>query len=1279
MGSQGKAIEELNESAKLTAASVSVGGALYSRIDALVTTLENIASGKGSKGSKNMSLKESMAMAIMAPTLKPIGVGLGSIVEALNKLGPDGEKKAKAMEGIAGALAKLGEVGKAIFAFAGYMALSIPLLIITAVASPLILIALTVTIGAVMLAAKLLDEDKIKALQGLKKVGLALLVFAGSMAIISFIITPAVKGAVGMAMLLLILGITMKVLDVLGVLDGKRLQEFGKGMLLLGLGFLTLAVSFALVQLIMPMAMKGAIWALGIILVMGLMFWMLDKMGIDKSMREGIMAIALAGIAIVGLGLAFLLFSYMIPDMSTVWAAIKMLGIVGVTFAVIGAMEKPIKSGAKALLWASLSMIVVALAMLLLNALIPPGDMSIEMFKPLLVIAGVGAAFAVIGLAGPLIQSGGTAMIVAAIGIILVAVALKIIQKPLEKGGWGLIGQVGGLLAMIGIEFGLFGLAAPFILAGAAAMLVAGVAMIAIAGGTAAMAAVMDKSAKLLAEHPSGDGTNLKVLMGTIGDSFNMWPWEAAGIVLGAAAMITAGVALITVGVGIKKFQKLSETADLPLLAENISYMIGSLAVPFQKIGAGGTITVKDPISGKNVDIKFSGGGGGFFGMGGSNPVSMGISSVHGMGGALTGIAKGVQSMANLKFPTGYDKEGNATGYETLGGDIWKSVIENTIFMVGALAVPFAKIGSGLEITADDGTKIKLPGGGKKGLFASIFGGGESNPVADGIASVQGMGTALTGIAMGVQAMAMLKFPTGFDPKTGEASGYEVFNAAHAETVTTNTEMLIGALTKTFAKIGKSPDAEGGSWWGGKSTIQKGVDLVASFGLPLTNLAKGVQDMANLRFANKWDADGKAIGWVTMSGMDSLLPKIESNTRKLIQAMTNVFTTIGGGKSKTSSWWQGETKFEKGIAIIEMIAEPFAKLGKAAKHAGSVVESVKNADEMRGKVQAMVEAISNAGNGESESQLQQRINYLYAVSHAYDIFSYAIPKIVTGVNAFVAEKGKAFMSVFGGETSPESLVPKLMLLKGLSDAYGKMSWAIPKLLAGIATLVPEQMNSFVKVIGGDVQDGVLATAKKAMFVEIGTTFGIMGNSIPRITAAINGLNNDNATTMKDMFIGPVGIFNPSRGYEAQTELWQAIGGNMTANATSFPAVATAINSMDLTKLKESRQMFEALAVLAGGDSPDDILAAMGESLETALQNLADMLKEFKGAVTEGNAENTSILERAAGAVGGAIGSFASGVTGGGGGDSAEVVSAIRGLRSALVKTGIKVSNMPDEL
>jgi len=1280
MGAQSKAIEELNESAKVTAASVTVGGDLYSRIDALVTVLEGMASGKSGGGGNKTSIKEAMAMAIMAPTLKPIGTGLGYIVEALNKLGPDGEKKAKAMEGIAGALSKLGAVGKSIFAFAGYMALSIPLLIITAMASPLIAIALFATIGAVMLVAKILDKKKLKALAQLKKVGLALLVFAGSLALVSLFIGPAIKGAIGVAIMLGIIGVTLKVLDMLGILDGKRLKDFGKGMMLLGLGILAMAISFALVQLIMPQAMKGALWALGIILVMGLLFWMLDKMGVDKSMREGIMAIAMAGIAIVGLGLAFAIFKYLIPDMETIWAAIKMLAIIGITFAIIGVFQKPIMTGAKALLWASLAIVVVALAFLILNALIPPGEMTLESFMPLLVVAGIAAAFVVIGLGASLIQQGAIAMILAGVSIILIALAVRMIQKPLQKGGWELIGQIGALVAMIAVEFGLLGLASPFILAGAAAMLVSGVALITVAGGVAAMGAAMDKSKKLLAQHPSGDGTNLGVLMSQIGDSFNMWPWEAAGILLGAAAMLTAGLALISIGVGIGKFQKVSEKADLPTLAENIAFMVGSLAVPFNLIGGGGTLTVKDPMTGKDTQIKFTGGGGGFFGLGGSNPVAMGISSVHGMGAALTGIAKGVQNMANLKFPTGFDKEGNATGYETLSGDIWKTVIENTVTMVGSLAVPFAMIGDGLTITdPETGQQIKLPGGGKKGLLASIFGGGESNPVADGISSVQGMGEALTGIAMGVQAMAMLKMPTGFDPETGEPTGFEVFNLEHAKTVTANTKTLITALSGTFAQIGNSPNAKT-SWWGGKSTIQKGIDLARGMGTPLKNLATGVQDMANLKFAKGYDAEGKATGYYTISDLDKIVPKIERNSQMLIKALTNVFTTIGGSEAAKGRGWTfwKPTKFEKGIKLVEKIADPFKKLAGAAKNAANIVKDISNAQEVQEKVKAMIQAITEASGEKSESEIETSIRMINALGHNYNIFSYAIPKIVSAVNSFQAKQGRAFMSIFGGESTPKTLMPKLMMLKGLSTAYGKMSWAIPKMTAAINSLVPESMTSFVKIIGGSTFFPGQAEAKTKMFIVIGKTFSRMGDAVPKISSAVNQLDPFKATIMKNMFMGPVSKIRPIAGYTAQALLWRSIGRNMEANAKSFPEVASAINSMDLTKLTESRQMFEALAVLSSQDSPDDILAAMGESLEKALENLAEMIEKFKSSVSEGNAENAGILEKAAGGLGKTIGAFTSGVTGGGsGGDSSQVVAAINKMHRSLSGSGIKIKNMDD--
>ena len=70
-------------------------------------------------------------------------------------------------------------------------------------------------------------------------------------------------------------------------------------------------------------------------------------------------------------------------------------------------------------------------------------------------------------------------------------------------------------------------------------------------------------------------------------------------------------------------------------------------------------------------------------------------------------------------------------------------------------------------------------------------------------------------------------------------------------------------------------------------------------------------------------------------------------------------------------------------------------------------------------------------------------------------------------------------------------------------------------------------------------------------------------------------------------------------------------------------------------------MFEALAVLAeGGEDPEDILEAMGESLETALKILADMLESFRTTVeAQGEAATRSILGEIAAMPGQLIGGY----------------------------------------
>jgi hypothetical protein len=1276
LGNQGSLLGEIKDNTAVMAASVTKGGDLYSRIDKLVQVLEDLASGKGGSKAK-IGLAESMALAVMAPSLKPIGLGLGYIVDAINKMDDGGEEKAKALEGIVGVLTKLADVGKSVLIFAGYMILALPLLVLTAAASPIIALAMFLTVGTVMLIGRMLDEKTMESLSNLKNVGLGILAFAGSMALVYFIGPWAVQGAFYAMGLILLLGITFKILDKIGLADPEYIKSIGDSLLSLGLGLLAFTGAMALISFIGPMALKGLLYAIPILLAVVGIFWLIEKLKIADKMENAAKALAFAGLGILSIGVSIALFNIVIPDWGAVWNTLAVVGVVALTFALIGIFEKQIKKGAMALLWASLAMVAVGIGFLILGALFPASEMSLETFAPLLIIGAVGIVFAIAGAAASLIMQGATAMIVAGISMILLGVGLMILSGPLEKGGWEFIGQVGALVAMIAVEFGLLGLAAPFILAGAAAMLVSGIALIMLGAGVSVMSAVIKKGGKITEADKDGN-TPIGLLVGSIGDAFNMWPWEAAGIALGAASMILAGTALVLVGVGVKQFAKLAEEIDLVEMAQNISRLIGALAVPFSVIGGGGTLNVIDPVTGEEVPVKFSGGSGGFFGLGGSNPVSMGVMAVMNMGRALTNIAGGVQSMANLKFPTGFDKDGNATGYNKINSDDVVNVSTNTAYLVGALAAPFAKIGRGGKTTIKDpmtGKDIEVDFGAPSdgGIMGFLKGGGD---VQKGIAAVKNLGTTLSNLAIGVQEMAMLKMPTGFDAE-GKPTGFVPFDANSAQMVTSNTEMLVGALSGTFAKIGANPDAAGDTWWGGKSNITKGIELVSGMGTPLFNLAQGVQEMANLKFPAEYDAEGNVTKWYTIKDLGTLLPKIESNSIKLISALTNVFTKLGEKKPKGRGWafWK-PTNFEKGIRLVEQVGEPFQKLASAAQSAANVTKAVDDADKMHNTIKLMMDALMGIGENTNFAMVPFRIALIEATEKAYKTFETAIPAIVNATAEFKPELGKSFMSIFGGDVNPDTLPTKITMLTILSAAYGKMSQSIPKITAAIATLMPEQANSVRGLLGGISN----YAAKTAMYTVLGLTYSQMGAAIPNMTSAINTLDDNKAKIFSGIFINKEkgGLF--SNKYEDQQKLWTTIGTSMMMTSVAMPKIAEGINNMDLAKLTEARTMFEALGVLANGGEAEDILAEMGESLEKAMERLADILKTFQTTVGEQTESNETIPEKIAGALGGVVGAFRDGARGdGGGGNSAEVVSAINQLNRALVKNGVKISNVDDLL
>ena len=1062
LGNNGNVLNNIEQNTRTSSESVAVGGDLYEKVSELTQAIVDFKDGKGVGAGGG--IQNAMAIALISPSMEPLGKGLQFVVDAVNNLQDTGEEVKAKMEGLAAGITLLGDVGKSILKFAGFMVLATPLLMIAAVASPLIGVSLFALTLAIDLSTRKLDEEKMKKVAMLGDLGKAILILFGTLALVSFVVPLAMKALIPT---LVVVGAFALLTAILPTKKIETLERFGDGLIKVSLGILGMFGALAIAGLIAAPALKGAIVAGIVIGILALSFALLEKTGATETMEDGAKGLLFAAGAILGLGVALALFNIITPPFGVLLNIALVVGAVGLMFGVVGIFESQIMKGAKALAWAALSIVVLGVALLFFTKVIAAnigGQDLAASFGPLVLIGLIAAGFAVAGMAESFIKKGAIALLLAGVSLIIIGAGVTIIKKALGDSPFMTIGTTMALIAGLGVVFGVAG-AGPvpaFIALGAGALIVGGIALITIGAGLSIMGKVLKDKAKTEALK-----NDLAPTLKAVTKGFMMWPWESAGIIMGAGALTLAGIALISIGTGIKKFSELiSSGVDLPEVATNVSKMIGTLAIPFQLIGGGGTINVMHPITNKKVDVTFGGSTGGFLGLGSSNPVSDGIRAVMNMGKALSGIAGGIQDMANLKFPTGFDNNGKPTGYETITGKTFEAVLKNTIKMVGALAVPFAMIGKGGELKDENGNVIAdlgKPSAG--GLMGFLTGGGD---VQKGIKAVMNMGSALSNIAGGVQDMALLKFPTEFD-KDGKPTKYINFDDNAADLVTANTKKLVTALSGTFATIGADADANDGSWWGGKSTIEKGIEIVAGIGEPLLNLAKGVEAMANLKFPI-YDKDGKITGYTSINDVDSLEQKVGDNTRKLIQALTNTITTIGkDNDGATSSWWQGSTAFEDGIEIISMIGEPYKILGESVKEIIDIVSDLDSAA-FATKIKDIVGVFTAGGVMSSEeSNIKDRIDLVTATGLTYDKLGKAMtltkesmPGITSSINEMDLEKlvesRKMFeaLAVLGEGGEP-------------ADILAQMGESLEEALENLASLLAE--------FKGSVEEGVAAQSE----------------------------------------------------------------------------------------------------------------------------------------------------------------------------------------------------------
>ena len=673
------------------------------------------------------------------------------------------------------------------------------------------------------------DEAKEKmeaiasGLEAIKGLGKAIFEFAGYLLLATPLLMIGVLAAPLFALSLFI--ITMALSFAAKPLADKQTQEALVAMGDIGMGLLKLGGSLLVFALISPFAIIGVIAAFIVISTLGLAFKVLDALGITDDMEKMAKALAMTGLAILSLGVSLALFRLMHPsEMELLKLSVAVgLTIIGfaLAFGIIGIFKDEIMDGAYALMLTGLAIVVLGLSMYLFNMALQGIDDKWEFLLQLgITLGGLGLVMFVIGKDAEGVAMGAGAMIVAGIAIIAIAIGVKIFSSAIEglDSPWEFLAQVGVTVAGLGLAMAGAGLIAPMIALGAGAMILAGGALIAIAIGVKLMSKVFEGNAWANMVADSG-----RVTESTLGFG-------------GGRPMSNLEVLMTAIGYSFmwNPFQAIGIAggAGAMLLAGAAMVSIGKGIEKFQGLSIDYDTfpdqlsTLTNTLAETFGKIGEDYGGAGLFGLGGGL-VYQGIQSVMGMGNALSSIAYGMSKMAKLEFPT-YNPDGSVKEIITLNSGTMKTINENVADMVSSLATAFGDIGK------------KYPSKSAGGVMG-FLGFTKENPVTAGIRAVSGMGGAIGGIANGMKDMAALKFNVYGDPSKPEkiTEIIDLTKGDMLKKVGDNIMKLVSTLVDGFAAIGKTYKD-----WRTAGDAARGLSLAQEMGPILGDIVKSMSEFA---------------------------------------------------------------------------------------------------------------------------------------------------------------------------------------------------------------------------------------------------------------------------------------------------------------------------------------------------------------------------------------------------------------------------------------------------
>lgn len=300
------------------------------------------------------------------------------------------------------------------------------------------------------------------------------------------------------------------------------------------------------------------------------------------------------------------------------------------------------------------------------------------------------------------------------------------------------------------------------------------------------------------------------------------------------------------------------------------------------------------------------------------------------LGHMMSMLSEGIQDYANLSIPI-YGEGGKIVGRRNLTDADFTDAAENIRTIVTIIG------GTILDIYKENPTIFS------NGMLGDFL--GMDTPFTRVVKSCTGIGKMIAKIAEGVKEMAELKIPIY---KGTDKVGYRSLTETDFNNAATNISTIVTCLGYAILDLyDKAPEGMFDSGWlgnmiGVKTPFGRVVTGCTGLGKMISNIAKGVKDMADLRIPIYGD-DGKQKGTRPLDFKDFINAAL--NTQLIVSCLGNSIMALG---SNPKTAWMFE---DQSVVFKDGTCSRFAQIVTALKGIGSLIsetaKGVKDAADLR--------------------------------------------------------------------------------------------------------------------------------------------------------------------------------------------------------------------------------------------------------------------------------------------------------------------------------------------